>query len=76
MRELKLLCTLRTIFFRKNTETTLLIDADNAFISIIWKVMLHNMKFLCPYEFLVTYLFAMSHQQGSSFSARRKYYLT
>ena len=36
------------IFSEENTEAVLLIDAENAFNSINRKVMLHNMKFLCP----------------------------
>ena len=36
------------IFSKENTEAILLIDAENAFNSINRKVMLHNMKFLCP----------------------------
>ena len=36
------------IFSEENTEAVLLIDAGNAFNSINRKVMLHNMKFLCP----------------------------
>ena len=44
MQELKLLFTLS----EENTEAVLLIDAENAFNSINRKVMLHNMKFLCP----------------------------
>ena len=44
MQELKMLYTLS----EENTEAVLLIDAENAFNSINRKVMLHNMKFLCP----------------------------
>ena len=36
------------IFSEENTEAVLLIDTENAFDSINRKVMLHNMKFLCP----------------------------
>ena len=36
------------IFSEENTEVVLLIDAENAFNSNNRKVMLHNMKFLCP----------------------------
>ena len=36
------------IFSEENTEAVLLIDAENAFNSINRKVMLHNMKPLCP----------------------------
>ena len=36
------------IFSEKNTEAVLLIEAENAFNSISRKVMLHNLKFLCP----------------------------
>ena len=36
------------IFSEETTEAVLLIDAGNAFNSINRKVMLHNMKFLCP----------------------------
>ena len=35
-------------FSEENTQAVLLIDAENAFNSINRKVMLHNMKFLCP----------------------------
>ena len=44
-----MLYTLCTIFFsEENTECVLLIKEENAFSSINRKVMLHNMKFLCP----------------------------
>ena len=36
------------IFFKENPKAVLLIDAENAFDFINWKLMLHNMKFLCP----------------------------
>ena len=36
------------IFSEENTKVVLLTDAGNTFNSIKWKVMLHNMKFLCP----------------------------
>ena len=36
------------IFFKENSKAALLIDAENAFYSINRKVMLHNIKFLCP----------------------------
>ena len=40
--------SMRDIFSEENTEVVLLIDAENAFISINRKVLLHNMRFLCP----------------------------
>ena len=47
--ELKLLYTqCMIIFSEENTEAVLLIDAENAFNSINRKVMLYNMKSLCP----------------------------
>ena len=36
------------VFSKENTETVLLIDAENAFYSNHQKVMPHNMKCLCP----------------------------
>ena len=36
------------IFSEENTEAVLLIDAENAFDSINRKVMLHNLRLLCP----------------------------
>ena len=41
------------IFCKENNETVLLIDTENAFSLINRKVMLRNMKFLCP---LTTYI--------------------
>ena len=40
------------IFSEENTVTVLIIDAENAFISINRKVMLHNIKFLCLLKFM------------------------
>ena len=40
--------SMHDIFSEENTEAVLLIDSGNAFSSINQKVMLHNMKFLCP----------------------------
>ena len=40
--------TMHQIFSGQNTKAILLIDAENAFNLIDRKVMLHNMKFLCP----------------------------
>ena len=49
MQEVKLLYTSCMIFFsEENTKAVFLIDVENAFNSINRKVMLHNMKFLCP----------------------------
>ena len=39
------------IFSKENTEDILLFDAENAFNCTNWKVMFHNMKFLCPLIF-------------------------
>ena len=36
------------IFSKENTEVVLVFNVENAFNSINRKVMLHNMKFLCP----------------------------
>ena len=36
------------VYSGENTEVVLLIDVVNSFNSINGKVMLHNMKFLCP----------------------------
>ena len=36
------------IFSEEHTEAGLLIDEESAFNSISRKVMLHNMKFICP----------------------------
>ena len=40
--------TMHDVFSEENTEAVLLIDAENVFNSINWKVLLHNMKPLCP----------------------------
>ena len=39
---------MRDIFADINTDAVLLIDAENAFNSLNRKVMLHNIKFICP----------------------------
>ena len=63
------------IFSDENIKAVLLIDAENAFNSINRKVMLHNMKFLCPFISTYIYIVALSHQQGSSFLTGVKYNL-
>ena len=39
---------MQDIFANKDTGAVLLIDAENAFISINRKVRLHNLNFICP----------------------------
>ena len=46
---------MRDIFSDINTDAVLLIDAENAFNSLSRKVMLHNIKFICPV--IATYIF-------------------
>ena len=76
MQKLKLLNTLYTIFFsEENTECVLLIKEENAFSSINRKVMLHNMKFLCPLISTYIYVIVMPYQQGFSSLEGVKFYL-
>ena len=39
---------MQDIFANKDTGVVLLIDAENAFISVNRKVRLHNLNFICP----------------------------
>ena len=45
---------MQDIFANEDTEAVLLIDAENAFNSINWKVMLHNLNFIC--QVITTYI--------------------
>ena len=45
---------MRDIFTDVDKDAVLLIDAENAFNSINYKVMLHNLKFICP--IIATYI--------------------
>ena len=46
--------TMRDIFANVDTDAVLLIDAENAFNSINCKVILYNLKFICP--IIATYI--------------------
>ena len=45
---------MKDIFVDVDTNAVLLIDAEDAFISINRKVVLHNLKFICP--IIATYM--------------------
>ena len=53
-----------------DTDLALLIDTENAFSSTNRKVMLHNLKFICP--IIATYIIVMRLHQGYLLSARER----
>ena len=63
------------IFNDNNTEGTLLIDAETGFISINRKVMLHNLKFICPVITICIYRTAMCVSLDCLSSMEENYYL-
>ena len=56
------------------TDAVLLIDAENAFNSINRKVMLHNLKFICPIIAL-TQSIVMQLHQSYLLPLRERYFL-
>ena len=56
---------LSSIFSDDNCDAILLIDADNAFNRINRKVMLHNIRIICP--IIATYVINSYHQQARLF---------
>ena len=62
---------MRDKFANADTDAILLFDAAEAFNSINPKVMLHNLKFICP----ITAAYAMQLHQGYILLMEERYFL-